>query len=326
MDLTPAYQVTADDEDVTAAIRAALVELRVESTADRQSDSVEIVLGDEGGTVAAPPTGRLLRVRIGYRESGLVDAGAYWHSETELEWAPRRLTVRGVAADIRAASALKTPRTRSWHDTTVAALVEAVAAEHGLDARVAGQYAAAAVPHLDQTESDLHLLRRLAAQHDATVALSGSRIAFGPAAAATTAAGSAQPTVAVDRAHPPSSLRVSYRERPRVGAVRALWPNIPAARPAHETAGSGEPVMDLPDPYPSRAEAAAAAAATLRQHTRAVAQLELDLPGQPALFAGGIVTVEWDQLADGRWSVTRATHTIRDGGYTTSISATPASG
>ena len=323
MELTPAYEIVAGGEDWTAAIRRALVELRVESTAERAADSVEIVLGDEAGEVAAPPAGRTLAVRIGYAESGaLTDAGEYWHSETEIEFAPRRVTIRGVAADFRASATIKAPRTRAWHDTTVDAIVRAVAAEHGLEPHVAPIYAAAAVPHLDQTESDLHLLRRLAAAHDATAKVVGQRLVFAPAAAPSTATGKPMPEIAFTPDTPHSSCRVSYRERPRYSAVRASWIDYRNAATAHETAGAGKPLLDLADPFPSQAQAAAAAEAALRQHARAGAELELDLPGNPALFAGATLIVSnWDPLANGRWSITRATHTIAPTGYTTTLTA-----
>lgn len=325
MELTPAYEIVAGGEDWTAAIRRALVELRVESTADRNADSVEIVLGDEAGEVAAPPTGRLLAVRIGYAESGgLQDAGDYWHSETEIEFAPRRVTIRGVGADFRASATIKAPRTRAWHDTTVDAIVRAVAAEHGLEPHVAAEYADRPIPHLDQTESDLHLLRRLAADHDATAKMSGQRLVFSPAATPSTSSAAALPETVFTPGSPHSSCRVSYRDRPRYGAVRAAWVDYRNAALAYETAGDSAPLLDIADPFPSQAQAASAAAAAFRQHARATGELTIDVPGNPALFAGAVLVLhDWLSLANGRWTITRATHAITSTGYTTSIKASP---
>lgn len=325
MDLTPDYEIAAEGEDHTAAIRSALVELRVESTAGRTADSVEIVLGDEGGAVAAPPTGRRIAVRLGYAETGLADPPMeYWHSETEIEFAPRRVVIRGVAADHRAASTIKAPRSRAWHDTTVAAIVRAVAAEHGLEAHVDPAYGARAVPHIDQTDSDLHLLHRLAAAHDATAKMVGQQLVFAAAASPSAPSGERMPQIEITPDTPHTSCRLWFRERPRYGAVRAAWIDYGAARVAHETAGGGVPVLELHDPLPSRAQAVAAAEAALRQHGRAGAGLNLDVPGNPALFAASIIVMRhWDPLVDGPWTVTRATHTITPTGYTTAIVAAP---
>ena len=125
---TPDCAVSIAGEDVAGRLRRALLELRVVGTTDRSTDTVELRLagGDGGAPLAAPPTGRELRVRLGYRESGLVDQGAYWHTETDIECAPERVVVvRATGADLRPGSALKTPRTRAWHDTTLGAVAEA---------------------------------------------------------------------------------------------------------------------------------------------------------------------------------------------------------
>ena len=64
--------------------------------------------------------------------------------------------------------------------------------------------------------------------------------------------------------------------------------------------------------------------AALLQHARAGATLDLEVPGQPNTWAGGLVVVRGhDPLADGRWTVTRATHSITPTGYRTTISAAP---
>ena len=82
---------------------------------------------------------------------------------------------------------------------------------------------------------------------------------------------------------PPISGRVTYRERPRYGAVRATWLDTTGGEPAVVTAGGGDPALELPDP--TRAEAAAAAGSRLRQLARQAATLELSLPGAPLLLS-----------------------------------------
>lgn len=327
MDLTPDYSVRVEGAEVAARLKAALAELVVVRGTERATDSVEIVLGDAAGDFAAPPAGRELAVKMGYAESGLVDMGAYWHSETDLEFAPaRRLTIRATGADLRAASALKAPRTRAWRDTTVGGIVQQIAADHGHSANVDAALAAVAVADEAQTaESDLHFLRRLAQRYDADARAVGQRLVFARAGAGASASGQPMPSVTVSPDAPPIAGRVSHRERPRYGAVRASWLDTAGGAPATVTAGDGDPTMDLPDPYPTRAEAEAAAASRLNQLARQAATLELELPGNPTLAGGGqIITTGWGDPANGRWSITRATHRITPtAGYTTEVTATP---
>jgi len=62
----------------------------------------------------------------------------------------------------------RSPKTRSWDATTLGKLVETIAGEHGYTPKVDPELGAIPIPHLDQTaESDMALLTRLAAKHDA---------------------------------------------------------------------------------------------------------------------------------------------------------------
>ena len=323
MDLTPAWTLAIGGDDVTEILRPHLVSLRLVSTTDRTTDTLEIAM--TGDAVAAPPTGRELRVAIGYRESPPpVDMGAYWHTATEIELVPPRLLIRATGADLRPGSAIKTPRTQAWHDTTLGAVVSAIAARHDLTPHVAAELASERIAHIDQTgESDLHLLRRMAARYDAVAKAVGSELVFAAAAAATSAGGAPMPSLTLTPASGTViSARVDYADRPAVAAVRAAYRDLGDARTAHVTAGHGTPVHDLPDPYPDRARAQAAAESTLAQHTRSTARLEATLTGLPTLSAGSpIETAGWTRAANGHWIVSRATHTVTPSGYTSTITA-----
>lgn len=324
--MTPDCAVAVAGADITDRLRQTLAEVRVVSTTDRTTDTAEIRFAASDAAIAAPPTGRELRVALGYRETGLVDLGAYWHSETDLECAPGPVVVvRATGADLRPDSAIKTPRTRAWHDTTLGALVEAVAADHGLSPRIDPALAAEPVPHEDQTaESDLHLVRRLAVQYGAAAKVVGPDLVFGAAGSGRSASGAEMPSVELTPTSGVVSLRVAYRDRPKVAAVRApYWVYVEAA-PRHAVAGDGAPAHDLPDPYPDQPRAQAAANAALARHHRAAATLEAALPGTPTLSAGAaVITSGWPiPTANGRWIASRVTHTLTPAAYTTDIQAT----
>ncbi len=107
--------------------------------------------------------------------------GLFFHSESEIQLAPRRLTVRATAADFRRRSSLKARKRRSWDNVSLGDLVRSIAAEHDYTGRVHPSLAGVIIPHIDQTaESDLHLLRRLARQYDATTKAAGGRLIFQP--------------------------------------------------------------------------------------------------------------------------------------------------
>ena len=323
MGLTPQWVLTATDAAVAARLRD-VVELRVETTTDRTTDTVEITLA--GLDAPAPPSGAAISVAIGYREQGPVRMGTYWHTETELALAPeRRCVIRATGADLRPQSAIKAPRSRSWDDTTVGEVVAAIAREHGFQPAVGAELAGVAVAHIDQSaESDLHLLRRMAARWDATAKMVGGEIVFARAGTGRAARGAGMPILTLSPDSGVVSARVTYRDRPKIARTRAAYTAYALQDPiAHVTAGEGDPVHGIPDPHPDQHTARAAAAATLARLRRAAARLEATLPGAPDLSAGAnITTTGWPPGANGPWIADRVTHTLSSSGYTTEITAT----
>lgn len=325
LDLTPDFRAHIDGVDRTGAMRAALVELRVVTTSDRATDTVEIALADDAAPIDPPPRGSQIDVAIGYAESGgPVEMGRFWHTETDIELAPPSIRIRGTGADLRPSSALKSPRTRAWHDTTLGAIVDAVAAEHALTPRVGAALAATTIAHVDQTsESDLHFLRRLATDYDATAKMADDALVFAPAGEGVAASGAEMPAFALTPRTGALSARVAYRDRPKVASVRAPYWRYVEAAPRFAVAGDGTPAHDLPDPFPDQPRAQSAATARLRQFVRATAQLEAELPGTPELSAGArITTTGWPvPAANGDWIATRVTHSLTPSGFTTSVTA-----
>ena len=323
--MRPDYRLWAGGADVTEAVRAHLVDLRVTLTSDAASDSLSFTLDDVVGALARPAAERELRLSLGYAGAALVPMGVYYHSETDVDLAPRRLAVRATAADYRRLSGLKAPRTRAFDDVTLGSLVTTIASEHGYAAAVAPALAAQALPHVDQTaESDLSLLHRLARHYDATLKAAGGRLVLMPRGAGRSAvAGALLPVfVAAPGAGHVLSGRVSWRGRPRYESVVASWWDPAAARMMHVRAGSGSPAFVIREPRPDRDQAAADAAARLARLSRQTAALELAVVGDPTLVAEGrIATRGWGEGTDGQWTITRAEHVLTPAGYTTSITA-----
>ena len=324
--MTPSFQLDVEGEDVTDRVRRHLVELRVTLTADSASDSLQITLSDAPGVLARPAAERAVRVRLGYLETGLVALGVYYHSETDIELVPRRLVLRGTAADLRRDSTLKAPRSRAWQATTLLGqVVDAVASEHGYEPRVAPALAGEAIGHIDQTaESDMHLLRRLARGYDATVKAAGGYLVMMPRDAARSA-GSDTPLPTYTASPEGGTVltgRVSWRGRPKYNSVVASYHDVRAGALTHVTAGSGDPAFVIREPRPSRAQAMADAAARLARLQRRTATLEMTVVGDATLAAQGrIVSRGWGDGTDGTWTIVRATHIFSARGFQSQVSA-----
>ena len=323
--MRPDYRLHAGDADVTQTVRAHLVELRLTLTSDAASDSLAFTLDDVVGALARPAAERELRPRLGYADAGLAPMGVYYHSETDVDLASRRLTVRAMAADYRRLSALKAPRTRAFDAVTLGGLVESIAAEHGYAAAVAPALAAQRLPHVDQTaESDLSLLHRLARHYDATLKAAGGRLVLMSRGAGRSAVAGALLPVFVAEAGAGNVLsgRVSWRGRPRYASVVASYWDPAAAEMKHVRAGAGSPAFVIRNPRPDRDQAAADAAAQLARLSRQTAALELSVVGDPSLVAEGRVTTRgWGEGTDGQWTITRAEHVLSPAGYRTDVTA-----
>lgn len=324
--MTPAFRLEVEGEDVTERVQRHLVELRLTLTSDTASDSLHLTLSDASGALDRPAAEREIRVSLGYLETGLHTLGAYYHTETDIELAPRRLVLRATAADFRRQSTFKAPRSRVWPaTTTLGRMVGDIAANHGYTARVAPALAAEPLGHIDQTaESDLHLLRRIASRFDATLKAAGGRLILMPRGAGRSAvSGVALPShIASPGSWAVLSGRIEYRGRPRYGSVVAGYYDVRAARVVHVTAGSGEPRFVIRDLLPSRAQALADAQARLARGRRQTAILSLSLVGDPTLVAEGrISTTGWGGSTDGTWSITRVIHTLSASGFRSQVSA-----
>ena len=318
---------------MTQAIDERLIELNVTLTSDRASDTMEIELEDAAGALVIPAAERELRVSLGYRDSGLSAMGVYFHDETERQLAPGRLTIRATAADWRRRSALKAPRSRAWDDVSLGALVRTIAAEHGYVGVVAPALASVTIAHIDQTaESDLHLLRRLARQYDATAKAAGGRLIFAPRGRGRSA-GTNQPLPVLE--YTPAardageaavlSARYTVRGRPRYGSVAASYQSVETAELTRVRAGTAEPTYIIREPYPDAAQASAAAAARLSRFTRQTEEVEVSVSGNPALVSEAVLALrDWPREGVTRWTVLRAEHAYSPRrGYTVSVTAEP---
>ncbi|MXY16388.1 MAG: hypothetical protein F4Y57_05150 [Acidobacteria bacterium] len=330
MGVTP-YEIEVGDSALTDRLRGILAEIRVTLTTDRQSDSVAIKLTDPVRRLAEPKRGRQITVKLGRADgTGVRELGKFVHYATRIDLAPRLIVVEGGAVGLTAASSLKAPADRVWRETTIGDIVAAIAGRHGVDHAVAPSLASQAIDHIDQTsESDVHFLRRLARQYDATAKLVSGRILFMEAGANLSAVAREQlkelvirPPVEGERKLLVGSVRRS--DRSRYGSVRAKYydPDVDGTY-AYVTAGSGEPVYNLRNPLPDRAQAQAAVDGRLAKLTRSTAGIDVTIPGDPSIVAGGpLKTERWGGGEDGEWTIVRVAHTFTpSAGYRTAITA-----
>jgi phage protein D len=318
--MRPNVSILADQQDVTNTIRDRLLSLRISDEAGTQSDTVEIQLDDRDATIQWPRHGAELDIFLGADENPLIRMGLYIVDEIEHSGPPSTVTIRGKAADMRAS--IKAPKTRSWDGITLGALVQTIAGEHGLTAKIIDQLASIAIEHIDQTnESDLHLLTRLARQHGAISKPVAGFLVFVPKGEAKSATGQPLPLTNIPKHHI-TRHRMTQAERGKYPSVKAYWHDSNTAEKQSVFVGDNQPVYAIRHTYNNAQEATSAALATLQRLQRGTATLSLTLLGRPELQAEGRIRIAGIRdPVNGEWIINRVEHQLDTSGLQTRCDA-----
>ena len=310
------YRVLADKVDITSAIQDRLLSLRITDESGLTSDSLDIKLDDRDMAIEWPTHGAELTVFLSTYLSGFLSMGMYVVDEVEHSGPPQTMTIRAKACDMRAS--FKAPKTRSWESVTIASLVQTIAAEHGLTAKVSDAFVSILIPHLDQTnESDLHLLARLAKEHDAIAKPVRDYLVFAPKGTAKSFTGKGMQAVKIS-ASDIHQHRVAQTERAKFGSVVAFWHDVEKGDKQTVTVGADEPEYSLRHTYSTEAEAISAAKAKLMQLSRGTASLSLTMIGNPFIQAEGkLLLTGLRSPINGEWVINRSEHQIDSGGFVT---------
>lgn len=333
---SPSFTLTADGKDVTGNIAARLMSLTLTDNRGMDADTLEITLDDADGKCDLPPRGTVLRLALGWRGQVLVDKGSYTVGEVSHSGSPDTIRVQATAADLR--GALTDKRDRSWHRTTVGAIVRKLASEHNLQPVLSDVIAGREVAHLDQTgESDLNLLTRLAQHHGAIATVKDGRLLMIKAGQATTASGKPLPELLIERKQGDQHT-FTLADRDQASKVKATYQDTQSgkrgeviyaggkAKPKKAKSGDIDAdtgnVVTLRHVYASKGNAERAAKSAWEKAQRGAASFSITLAlGRPDVTPECPVRVSgWKPVIDNQpWLITKAVHSLGDGGLTTQI-------
>jgi phage protein D len=332
-----AVRVVVDGTDITPLLegrvaqgngrspRRRLVSLGITEKRGEEADQLDLVIDDTDGTVALPPTGAKIHVWLGWKQGsdvtpGLVDKGWFTVDEVAHGGPPDLITIRARSADFT--SDLKTRREKSWHGTTLGAIVSEIAERHQLTPRCAASLADIAVTAKAQSrESDLAFLRRLGRERGAVAKIARGVLILSPIAASTTPTGRPIATITIAR-RDGDAHQFSRQRRDDVPGVKAMWHDRKSGKREQFVAGKVEGAKTLSRVYASEADALVAANAAHRRAGREPVSLTLSLTlGRPDIQPENkaIVTGYKSSIDAVECLVTEVTHTIGDRGYSTGL-------
>ncbi len=324
--MTPDYSITANDADITAAVRERFISMTIIDESGETTDSLSLSLSDARHEIELPSMGAELRVSIGYKGSGLQDMGLWLVDEISLAMPPAVMDIHAEGATFspsaQKSDALKESRTRPWDQKTIGDIVETIAQETEFTARVASEFASIEINHIDQShESNMHFLTRLARQYGAIAKPAGGFLLFTRRGAAETASGQALTPVTVTPADC-KEWQITLAERDNYGTVEAYYHDYKKAKREKVSTNSGVSgtVKAIKKTYPTKAEAEAAIKAKKRDLQQSHDSGSLVLPGNPIIIAGTPITLESFRSGPaGNWFADTVTHELTKGGYQTTV-------
>ena len=317
----PAFRLAVDGLDIAQLISPRLMSLELTDNRGVEADQLSITLSDHDGLLTIPPKGAVLRLWLGWSDTGLVDKGTYTVDETEHSGAPDVLSIRARSADLR--KGLKTKRERSWSNTTLGDVLGDIAIGNGLTATIAGALDSLPILQLDQAnESDANLISRLGEEFDAVASVKAGCLLCLPAGGGKTASGLDLPHITLTRAEG-DQHRYLQADRDSYDGVRAYYYDVNSAKKQEAIAGGGDNLKDLRHTYSDQQSALRASRAEFRRLQRGSATLSYTLAmGRPDLIPELTYTLqgvkaEIDEII---WYGGNVQHSLSaDGGYTVSL-------
>lgn len=354
--LTPQVELTIDGKRFGTQAMSRIISISLTDKRGFEADELTIELDDHDGTIAIPKTGSKITLKLGYKETGLVEKGEYLVSEFTASGSPDRLSITARAADL--AEALAEQVEKSWHKQTLYQIIETIAKKHKYEYIISKDYQNQKIEHIDQTnESDASFMSRLAEQYDAIATVKNGKLLFIPAGESQTASGQPILPTTITRANGDShsftysssnsyqAVRAYYTDK-KTGQKKEVIVNKDNAYPNKKTTQQtktvkgktfkakkkendnqkvnteGQKIKTLRHLYATESGAWSGARGAFKKIQRGVAEFSITLAvGRPDLYPETPAVVQGfkPEIDAEAWLITEVSHKIDSGGYTASI-------
>lgn len=354
--LTPAAELTIDGRRFGTQAMSRIISISLTDKRGFEADELTIELDDHDGTIAIPKTGSKITLKLGYKETGLVEKGEYLVSEFTASGSPDILSITARAADL--AEALAEQVEKSWHKQTLYQIIETIAKKHKYEYIISKDYQNQKIEHIDQTnESDASFMSRLAEQYDAIATVKNGKLLFIPAGESQTASGQPILPTTITRASGDShsftysssnsyqAVRAYYTDK-KTGQKKEVIVNKDNAYPNKKTTQQtktvkgktfkakkkennnqkvnteGQKIKTLRHLYATESGAWSGARGAFKKIQRGVAEFSITLAvGRPDLYPETPAVVKGfkPEIDAEAWLITEVSHKIDSGGYTASI-------
>lgn len=321
----PDFRLMLGNRDLTPRVRPRLISLTLTDKRGGEADQLEIELDDSDGRLALPRLKAVLTLQLGWKagsdvDVGLVDKGTFKVDRVSHSGSPDRVKISASAADF--SSQIRTRREKSWHNTTIGAVVGDIAARNKLRSRCAPVLAALPVKALTQSrESDLALLRRLGREHDAVATVKHGALLFAPIGAGTTATGAAIPGVIIAR-RDGDQHDYTVEAREEADGVAAAYHDRKTAKTKIVHAGAKAKAKRLARTFATEEAAKRAAKSEHGRQKREPAKLSFSMAlGRADLYPERKAQAQGfkPEIDATPWLIVEVTHSLSQQGFTTQL-------
>jgi phage protein D len=311
---TPVVEIYGANKDL---LNQRLISWEHIDAAGIESDQLTLTV-DLEGLDGLPSLGGKIGLKVGYRETGLVDKGQFKVTRLTPTLFPFRLTLVATAAPFSKddETGFKQRRTASHGPTTLGALFRELVSRHGFSPRVAPDVSLIRIEHIDQSnETDMGFLTRLAKKYNVVAKPYDDVYVLARPGQTKSLSGKVLANVILsvtsnnrpgDHAFVSATLEESARAQTQ-GCTTCYWDG--AACVQREVKTGIAPFKTLRQPQPSEADAIAVGEGEVRKMLRQKYKVKITCPGDPLLAAEGLVLLDdtWPDFMRGRWSIEKVT-------------------
>lgn len=321
---TPVLQIlNKGGVDILTRLTGLWVSCKVSESAGQESDTAEIVCVRTAASVL-PTRGDEFTILGGWLDEGPVDQGRFTVQKITLSGSGSSdgdmFSVQLRAADY--VDKLKGHASKHYEDTTYGKIVEDIAKQCGLDAKVDSDVAKIPVPYsLRWEQSHIDYLTHLSGEVGAVCKPAGGKLIAVKRGSGKSASGKDLSPILITR-----GICLGYdletEPRPETGEVAAAWHDEKTGKRKvvkHKTNRKG-PVAHLPHPYRSEDEARKAAESDAFERGNDSASGDFRCVGLPHAHAEAPVTVTgFGSVIDGRWKAESIEKVWGDDGFITTV-------
>lgn len=309
--MTPDFIVEIDGKKIRREDAGIISSITIKDEVGTKADEVTIEVSNRDRALKKPKRGTRLEPSIGYVGETLKLMGRYTVDGVSIR--EGRMIIKAYGFD--ALGKIKSTGDGVYNDVTLGDIVRKVASKNGLTAKVSPEFEKSRRQIIQQNESDLSFLNRLAKENNATLKAQGSEILFVPKNSGTTAGGRALPSLSIRVEDIDSDWSYDEGKREEFGEISAKYSDLKTGDlDGVAKVGSGEPKKTLQKTYGSKVEAEAAIKAHKEKSRSSAETLSFSIVGRPEYVSERRISIKGlDPDVDGSWVIQTAQHVIGKG-------------